>query len=255
MTTNRSAQIRSGVLASLLVLGARVTGAQQPANPSPFLFTSLVPSRVVTTLDAGYSARAFEPVAGERLEPRASAVVPLSRLFALRGDFAGASTLDHQTRLAGQVEAMVTPFRGGAMSLGASLGMRHEYTGANVGLARLLGARVTAGSALAADVLVEHAYARGRDPVDVVTTIAAMRALSSTLWLGVEAVGSDLEGLFDPEEAEGGATVVFGPTLAVGASERWRLVLGGGPILRASSSHARAEVPGPTSPLGTQRSG
>ncbi|HEY7236375.1 MAG TPA: hypothetical protein VH539_19600 [Gemmatimonadaceae bacterium] len=256
MIRTLSPRLVSLALISIFVAAARRTSAQAPALQSPFLFATLAPGlRPVTSMDAGYNERAFEPVGGERLEPRAGALIPFSPLFALRGDVAGASTLDHQTRLAGQMEAVVTPFRRDAISLGASLGMRHEYTGANVGLARFMGARVTTQSALAADVLLEHAYALGRDPVDVVTTIGASRALSSSVWVGVEVVGSDLEGFLDTEEAEGGATVLVGPTLAFAVAQRWRLVLGGGPVLRASSNATPTGAPSPASPLGTQRSG
>ncbi|HKW11301.1 MAG TPA: hypothetical protein VJO33_13045, partial [Gemmatimonadaceae bacterium] len=99
------------------------------------------------------------------------------------------------------------------------------------------------------------AYAFGRDPLDIVTTVGASRALSQAVWVGVEAVGSDLEGFFDTAEAEGGATVLVGPTLAFAVAHRWRLVLGGGPVLRASSNATPTGTLSPASPLGTRRSG
>ncbi|HTE45409.1 MAG TPA: hypothetical protein VK636_09220 [Gemmatimonadaceae bacterium] len=227
-----------------VVTSTRLYG-QTAALQSPFLFATRPPTtetRLATAVDAGYNARAFEPVAGERLEPRATALVTLSRFVAVQGQFAAASTLDHRTRVAEQMELMVTPIRRGSLSLGTNIGMRHEYTGTNVLLARLVGGRTTERSALAADVLLEHPYAAGRDGADVVTTIGATRALTSRLWLGVEAVGSDLEGLWDSEEAEGGATVLVGPTFAVAMSDRVRLVFGGGPVLRATTDKAREDV-------------
>ncbi|MEP6493915.1 MAG: hypothetical protein ABJF01_14635 [bacterium] len=246
------------ITAALFVGTSTQLDGQVPTLQSPFLFTALPSSaqtRAVTAVDAGYNARAFEPVAGERLEPRASAFVPLSPRFAVQGQFAAASTLDHHTRVAEQMELMVTPLRRGAFSLGTNVGVRHEYTGTTVLLARMVGARTSEHSALAADVLIEHPYAAGRDAVDVVTTVGAMRAVASGLWLGVEAVGSDLEGLWDSEEAEGGATVLVGPTLALAVSNRWRLVVGGGPVLRATTDRARAGLSGPTSTQLPQQSG
>jgi hypothetical protein len=227
-------------------------GAQATTLQSPFLFTTLPPiarSHITAAIDAGYNARAFEPVAGERMESRASVLATLSSLIAVQGQVGGASTLDHRTRLAGQVEMMVTPLRRGGYSLGTDVGLRREYTGTTVALARMVGARTTSHSALAADVLLEHPYSADRDGVDIITTVGATRALMSNVWLGVEAVGSDLEGLWDSEEAEGGATVLVGPTLAVAVSDRWRLVLGGGPVLRATTSRTRVEVPYVQSPL------
>jgi hypothetical protein len=61
---------------------------------------------------------------------------------------------------------------------------------------------------VAAGVLLEHPYAAGRDALDLITSLGASHALTSTLWLGVEAVGSDLEGFWDSAEAGGGATLV-----------------------------------------------
>lgn len=62
------------------VSGTVSAGAQTAGAPSPFLFASLAPGgRVVTSLDAGYNKRAFEPVAGERFEPRVGLVAPLAR--------------------------------------------------------------------------------------------------------------------------------------------------------------------------------
>jgi hypothetical protein len=231
----------AGIIAVGLLFGVSVSvGAQ-----SPFLFATQPPSiaeRVTMSADAGYNARAFEPVAGERLEPRATLVTMLSPLFSVHGQLAGASTLDRRTRLSDQVEFMVTPVRSGAIAVGSSLGFRHEYSGADVGLARVVAARTTSRSGLAADVLLEHAFAPGRDAVDVITTVGATRALTQRVWLGVEAVGSDLEGLIDSAEAEGGATVLIGPTVAVGVSDRWRLLLGGGPVVRATTNKALNQV-------------
>jgi hypothetical protein len=60
------------VIVLLLAAGPRGVHAQADAVPSPLLLTTMPPpahARVVAALDLGYSERAFEPVAGERLEP------------------------------------------------------------------------------------------------------------------------------------------------------------------------------------------
>jgi hypothetical protein len=60
--------------------------AQADAVPSPLLLTTMPPpahARMVTALDLGYNERAFEPVAGERLEPQASVLLPLSSAVAV----------------------------------------------------------------------------------------------------------------------------------------------------------------------------
>jgi hypothetical protein len=237
--TRRAHGVHPGTSHHIIVVGLLAGVSTSAGAQSPFLFATQPPNpavRVTTSADAGYNAQAFEPVAGERLEPRATLVAMLSPLLSVQGQLAVASTLDHRTRLSEQMELMVTPVRAGAIALASSVGFRHEYSGAKVGLARMVAARTTRGSAFAADVLLEHAFAPGRDAVDVITTVGATRALSRRVWLGVEAVGSDLEGLVESDEAEGGATVLIGPTVAVGVSDRWRLLLGGGAVIRATSS-------------------
>jgi hypothetical protein len=232
-------------IALLLAPGLRGVQAQTDAVPSPLLLTTMPPAahaRMMTALDLGYNERAFEPVAGERLEPRASILVPLSSAVAVLAQLGVASTLDGRTRVAEQGELLVTPVRHGALALAGGLGARHEYGGTMVATARFVGARTTERSALAAGVLLEHPYAAGRDALDLITSIGASHALTSALWLGVEAVGSDLEGFWDSGEAEGGATLFVGPTVAFSPSGSWRLVVGGGPVLRTTSSTAAASA-------------
>src|SRR5215813_5614813 len=173
-----------------LVVIPTVTFAQSQRG-SAFLFAS-VPSSTqpaaMAAFDAGFNERAFEPVAGERWEQRANALLSLNAFVAVHGQLGLARTPNGATQLAQQFEVLTTPLARGAFSLGANVGWRREYTGANVGLLRLVGARTTARSSIAADALVEHPYAPGRDGVDVITTVGASRALSSRVWLGVEAV-------------------------------------------------------------------
>ena len=200
-------RIHLAVIALLLAAGPRDAHAQTDAVPSPLLLTTMQPpanTRIVTSLDLGYNERAFEPVAGERLEPQVSVLVPFSSAVAVMAQLGVASTLDGRTRVAQQGELLITPVRHGALAVAGGVGARHEYGGTMVATARLVGARTTERSAVAAGVLLEHPYAAGRDALDLISSLGASHALTSTLWLGVEAVGSDLEGLWDSAEAEGG---------------------------------------------------
>jgi hypothetical protein len=66
----------------------------------------------------------------------------------------------------------------------------------------------------------------------------------------LEAVGEDLEGLWDAEEAEGGAKVLIGPSLNMTTkNNRLSFALSGGPVFYASNSpitnnQALRELPG-----------
>ena len=61
----------------------------------------------------------------------------------------------------------------------------------------------------------EHIFETGRDAVDVMLTAGMSMRVVNWLRLGVEYVGQDFEGTFDPEEAEGGARHLVGPTVAL----------------------------------------
>jgi len=74
---------------------------------------------------------------------------------------------------------------------------------------------------------LEHIFATGRDPVDVMLTAGMSLRLLTWLRLGVEYVGQDLEGEFDPDEAEGGPRHLLGPTMALTfVGERLSIVAG-----------------------------
>ena len=63
------------------------------------------------------------------------------------------------------------------------------------------------------------------------------RELSHGVSLGVEAIGEDLEGLWDLTEAEGGARVLAGPSLHIApAGRRWQLTATGGPVFHPSDT-------------------
>ena len=54
---------------------------------------------------------------------------------------------------------------------------------------------------------------------------------------GVEAIGEDLEGFWDPEEAEGGARLLVGPSMHIAPPQkRWQLPLAGGPTFHPTTS-------------------
>jgi hypothetical protein len=76
-----------------------------------------------------------------------------------------------------------------------------------------------------------------RDAVDLVTSVGWTRKLSRGVSLGVEAIGEDLEGFWESEEAEGGARLLVGPSLRVSpAGQRWQLMATGGPLFHPSDT-------------------
>ena len=91
---------------------------------------------------------------------------------------------------------------------------------------------------LNANVLFEKPMSGDRDAVDLITSAGFGRRFGTAVTMSVEAVGQDLEGFWDPEEKEGGARLMVGPSLSVAPpTARWQLTLGGGPIVRATRSN------------------
>jgi len=77
---------------------------------------------------------------------------------------------------------------------------------------------------------VEHIFETGRDPVDWMVTAGMSMRILNWLRLGVEYVGQDFEGEFDPDEAEGGPRHIIGPTMALTFMNE-RLSIVGGPAI------------------------
>ena len=72
---------------------------------------------------------------------------------------------------------------------------------------------------------------QGRDAVDFITTAGWAWRATKALAVGVEGLAQDLEGFWDPQQAEGGARILIGPSPHVAsAGRRWQLTTTGGPI-------------------------
>jgi len=55
--------------------------------------------------------------------------------------------------------------------------------------------------------------------------------------LGVEAIGEDIEGFWESEEAEGGARLLVGPSFRIApAGQRWQFIATGGPLFHPSDT-------------------
>ncbi|NOZ01588.1 MAG: hypothetical protein GXP54_06835, partial [Deltaproteobacteria bacterium] len=99
------------------------------------------------------------------------------------------------------------------MDLGA--GYIYDYRGDHVPRVRLTLGRSFDALDISLSGLVEIPVgSAGRDEVDVMTSFALSYGFFDWYRLGLEIAGEDLEGFFDPDEAEGGAKLLFGPTMS-----------------------------------------
>ena len=117
----------------------------------------------------------------------------------------------------------------------------------------MLIARVVAGHSaelwhLQGNVLFQRPMSSERDAVDLITSVGWSRTLTHGVSLGVEAIGEDLEGFWEQEEAEGGARLLAGPSVRVAPDgRRWQLIATGGPMFHPAdtgrASGALRELP------------
>ena len=222
------------------------------AQATPFLFT-VMPSDATSRAafgyyELGYGERTFEPVAGERLEHALGVRANLGSSVTLLAR-TGLATLGNETRVSPRGEVIVSRPAGRTFHVAAGLGYAREYSNTDVMLARFGVGRATSRSMVHGNLLLEKPFSGNRDAVDLITTVGAGRKLGSAVTMSVEAVGQDLEGFWDPAEKDGGARLMVGPSLAIAPpAAKWQLVLGGGPIVRAtrSSFDSGADRPLPT---------
>jgi hypothetical protein len=197
--------------------------------------------------DVSYGERAFAAVGGERLEQLVGVQLALGHRLTLAAR-AGVATSETETPVTQQVELLRDVRRAPNGSIAAGLGATREYEGTVALFSRLAFARSWRSHRVLANAIVEKPLDSERDAVDVITSAAWMRGSSSGVQLGVEAVGQDLEGFWEPNEAEGGARLYIGPALTLPlARNGWRFTLAGGPVLHGTSSQQSSSASRPLS--------
>ena len=125
----------------------------------------------------------------------------------------------------------------GGLRVGLGLGMRRDYSSTNSILSRATIAYDATRWKTGGNILFEKAIAANRDKIDIISSIGFHYRLKGKFYGGLEAVGEDLEGLWDAEEAEGGAKILIGPSLNMTTkNNRLSFALSGGPVFYATSN-------------------
>ncbi|MCE4564324.1 hypothetical protein INQ51_08365 [Maribellus sp. CM-23] len=123
------------------------------------------------------------------------------------------------------------------LRLGIGGGLSRDYGGVFSVVCRTTGALESRRWKLAGNLLFEKALSGNRDKVDVLTSLGVQYKITDHFFAGVEAIGEDLEGLWEEEEAEGGARMMFGPSLnLVPDRSRFSFSLSGGPAVYLTRS-------------------
>ena len=201
--------------------------------------------------DSGYAERTSEPFGYDGVEQRFGMQGRLGAGFSLVGHV-GLGIGDSSGHSSQQAEVLKDVLGASSrvrFALGA--GGRREWDGTNAALARVCLGWNSGKTVLSGNVLLEKPFVAGRDQIDLITTFGWMRGVGHGLRVGVEAVGEDLEGFWDAEEAEGGAKLYAGPTLhwTAPAGRLW-LAASGGPIVYATRSPRVSAAPRPLDTAG-----
>jgi hypothetical protein len=246
-----------GVTILACMLTASPVSSQVPSHP--FVF-SLLPasgpgtSRVTIFADLAYGEQMFAALGPEHLEQRVGTELRFgSRVMVVaQGGMMGSSEAG-RSRLSGQVEVFrkLTGERA-RLQLAVGLGGGRDYSGTGAALGRVVVGGIWARNTVVTNIRLERAFGnRRRDALDLNTTVGFAHAVTSGIRLGVEGVAEDLEGIVESDEAEGGAKLMLGPSLALGSPKSaWGLTLTGGPVFRLSRSTVSGSASGASRTLG-----
>lgn len=238
----------------LLTVGLGLTStARLAAQDRPFIFSvaTAKPSseqRVRVDFETGAGERAFASDTANRPEQRIGVQVSSGRITVLAR--VGLSSVGSAYESSQSGELLVSLLDRGAsrVALAAGGGVLHEAGGVNVLLGRVVAMREVPAWRAHANLLLQKPLAADRDAVDLATSAGWARRVTPAVALGVEFVGEDLEGFWEPSEAEGGARLLLGPSLHVmPRGRRWQLTAAGGPTLHPAanprSSDALRDLP------------
>jgi hypothetical protein len=210
------------------------------AQERPFLFSITTASDARPAMrfdyDVGVGERAFQSDLTNQPEQRIGVQASRGRVtFLARVGITEAGS-SYQSSQSG--EALYSILRpANRIALAAGGGVLHEPGGVNVLLARVVAGRTTDDWRLHGNLQFQKPMSSERDALDLITSAGWAWKFSHGVAFGVEAIGEDLEGFWESEEAEGGARLLAGPSLHISpGSQRWQLTATGGPMFHPTDT-------------------
>ncbi len=225
-----------------LLIGICFVPAFASAQDRPFVFS------VTTTRDAtvpqfrvdyelGVGEQVFHQQTSNGPEQRFGIQTSVGRITFV--GHVGVATGTDTFQMSQQAETLVSLVSPGAsrLALAGGGGILHEAGGTNVLLARVVAGYHGGLNQLNGNVVFQKPLASRRDAVDVITSLGWAARLTPVWSIGIEAVGEDLEGFWDAQEAEGGARLLVGPSVHLTPRGRsWQLSVAGGPVFHPTVS-------------------
>ncbi|MFN8062120.1 MAG: hypothetical protein U0Q12_23410 [Vicinamibacterales bacterium] len=219
------------------------TAAPVAAQEREFLFslttTPVEKHQASVSLDVGLGERDFTSGVENGVEQRLGLQARLSRRLTLVMAASLAMSERTTTLGAGHAEllASLRPIARTGFSVAVGGGVLREFDGTSTVRARLVSGHTFGRSRVLGNLLIEKPLATGRDRLDLISSVGWLTQVTRSVHLGIEGVAEDLEGFWQADEAEGGARLLVGPTMHIGAMERrWRMTVGGGPVFVGSAS-------------------
>lgn len=218
----------------------------QKRTPEPFLFsvTTLTQEDLKWSLDysASYGERVTGPFGyegvGQHIAVKGYLGNKLTGYATAAFGFSGKNQVTSMQH-AEVLRDFVNVKKLGGLRLGAGLGVTRDYSSVFSLMSRITLSYDAPQWKAGGNLLLEKAFADGRDAIDVVTSLGFHYRLAGRLYGGFETVGEDLEGFWDEEEAEGGAKLLVGPSVNM-TSKNSKLFfsLSGGPVFYATRNEA-----------------
>lgn len=215
-------------------------------NANPFLFSvnTLTGNTPKWNLNytGSYGQHASGPFGYDGLDQRFAAKGYLGNKFTLYANAAVGFANGGGIRSSQQAE-ILKDFIGGKKvfgpRLGFGVGMNRDWDGVGAIFSRITGSMDALNWRFGGNFLFEKAFSGSRDKLDFTTSVGFHHQLAGALFAGVEAVGQDLEGFWDEEEADGGAKLLIGPSLNYAPTNaKFGFSLCGGPVFYATKSTA-----------------
>ena len=230
-----------------------IYGQNQERSPSqniisqavqPYLFSvnTLTADSPIWSIDysGGYGERVEDPFGYEGVDQQVAVKGYLGNRFTLYARAAFGFPDGGSVSSAQQAE-VIRDIIGGEKTLGFRLGLglggRFDYENVGAATGRITASYDTSFWRLNGNLLFEKAFSDDRDAIDIITSIGFQYRIFGNFYAGAEALGEDLEGFWDDEEAEGGAKVLVGPSLNLTPNaSRFSFSLCGGPVIYATQS-------------------
>lgn len=220
------------------------TGTTSGVASQPFMFSvnTITADAPVWNLNysGSYGERTAGPFGYDGVDQQIAVKGYLGNRFTLIANADLGFAHNGSTTTAQQAE-VIRDFIGGRTFSGArfglGLGVNRDFSNTGAIFSRITASFEAGPWRVGGNMKFEKAFSKTRDGIDLVSSIGFQHHLAGPVFAGIEAVGQDLEGFWEADEAEGGARLLVGPSINVApVNSRFSFSVCGGPVFYATRS-------------------